>query len=553
MALIYAKGNGNWSSTSTWGGGVLPVAGDEVYTNSFTVAIDTDIDVDRISNDTTPIGVVGCPIPIMTSYTTPSGIVTASSELNTNYAYKAFDKNPNTGWYTNGFNTGWLAYQFPTGKVIKQYSFNSINTSQLPKNFTFEGSNGGGVWDILHTVTNNILLSYNSGVISNSTSYTSYRINITAVGALNNYVNVRFFDMTESTNADVSSYKSAGGVTITGSRNINFSGQGFLTFNTNNTCIINSTSGSTVNFTTSGSGYVLGPNQQRGSNIDLTIISIPGSATVNFTCDLWGFGTGIYNIGYSRVGMMNVNGAATVNVIGNIYSSRTTIYSCPVILLSGSTAKLNITGNVVSDGISRTRSGVSITGVNTVTTIIGNLEGVYGNCVSIVVNGTAQFNHIGTVSILAANSMPAIMCDGDANTAVVKVTSPIINLSNRNAISTHSLSFYNTANIQWTVQDDLGTNKILTTSGGSSGVPLESDVRDGITYGVGSSLTGTLVIPSASNVRVGVPFDDTVGTADLTAQDFFTAIATSTDPIAVRMRNSATVQTVASTIASFDV
>lgn len=42
--------------------------------------------------------------------------------------------------------------------------------------------------------------------------------------------------------------------------------------------------------------------------------------------------------------------------------------------------------------------------------------------------------------------------------------------------------------------------------------PLESDVREGVIYGEGSVLEGSLAVPDPSQVLAGVPTDDTVGT-----------------------------------------
>ena len=64
--------------------------------------------------------------------------------------------------------------------------------------------------------------------------------------------------------------------------------------------------------------------------------------------------------------------------------------------------------------------------------------------------------------------------------------------------------------------------------------PLEADVEQGVGYGPGNIYTGTLV-------------------ASITPQDIFTAIANSSDPVAVRLRNVSTVATTAATVASFDV
>lgn len=53
MANVLAAATGNWSSTATWVGGVLPGAGDVVMANGFTVTINQDITVTQLRTDTT--------------------------------------------------------------------------------------------------------------------------------------------------------------------------------------------------------------------------------------------------------------------------------------------------------------------------------------------------------------------------------------------------------------------------------------------------------------------------------------------------------------------
>lgn len=50
MAKIKAAQSGNWTSTSTWSGGVVPGVGDHAYSNTFTVVIDTNISVEALHN-----------------------------------------------------------------------------------------------------------------------------------------------------------------------------------------------------------------------------------------------------------------------------------------------------------------------------------------------------------------------------------------------------------------------------------------------------------------------------------------------------------------------
>jgi hypothetical protein len=85
----------------------------------------------------------------------------------------------------------------------------------------------------------------------------------------------------------------------------------------------------------------------------------------------------------------------------------------------------------------------------------------------------------------------------------------------------------------------------------SVGNPAVTDVRSGVTYASGA-LTGTCAVPPAAATSLGVPVDNTVGTASLTPQDWFDAIASSPDPVAERLRNVSTVAITAATVAAFD-
>ena len=50
MAIVRAVKTGNWSDTTVWNTGALPTSADDVYSNTFTVTIDTSPTVLSISN-----------------------------------------------------------------------------------------------------------------------------------------------------------------------------------------------------------------------------------------------------------------------------------------------------------------------------------------------------------------------------------------------------------------------------------------------------------------------------------------------------------------------
>jgi hypothetical protein len=103
----------------------------------------------------------------------------------------------------------------------------------------------------------------------------------------------------------------------------------------------------------------------------------------------------------------------------------------------------------------------------------------------------------------------------------------------------------------------------FTTSGGADrtlyspdtfpSLPSTTNVRQGIGFGPSSGLTGTMIVASPSNVRVGVLTDNTVGTGSLTPEDFLNAISASTHPIAVRLKNVSTVETTGDQISSYNI
>ena len=133
-------------------------------------------------------------VPKMTSNTIPSGIVDASSyytSTNTANPYKAFNgttlgDNGWDGWTPIG-TTGWLSYDFGFIAKVNSYSIRPLNfnlgVNRSPKNWTFEGSNNGTVWDVLDTRTNInnwVLETTKYFKIETTAKYRMYRLNITA-------------------------------------------------------------------------------------------------------------------------------------------------------------------------------------------------------------------------------------------------------------------------------------------------------------------------------------------------------------------------------------
>lgn len=143
-------------------------------------------------------------IPTMTSNTSPSGVASASSEVSTKEAFKAFDKSvvASNSWSTYITPTGWLAYEFSTPKTVKKYTVQVENTATYlgrgPKDWTFEGWNGSE-WIILDqqmNITTWSVANKKSFLFANKTAYIKYRINITANnGDTSNYLAIQELEM----------------------------------------------------------------------------------------------------------------------------------------------------------------------------------------------------------------------------------------------------------------------------------------------------------------------------------------------------------------------
>jgi hypothetical protein len=259
-----------------------------------------------------------------------------------------------------------------------------------------------------------------------------------------------------------------------------------------------------------------------------------------------------------------VNASTTINIIGNITNSNAgNTFASTTFFVNAGNPVFNITGNV-SGGSGGTFTGnvgnaiycttsttINLTGNITTNSnpsiffptsgtlnLIGNATG--GTAYPAVFNtgAPATIDILGTTT--SGSGYPAIQ---GLATTFVKVRGNVVNTDTYCAIYAGRVTIDDNVT-SWQFKDSTNTiTRTLYTPGVALGNPAEEDVREGVDYGASLELTGTLAVPTADNVRKGVPIDDTIGTADLTAEDFLTAIEESTLDIAERLRNVATVQT----------
>jgi hypothetical protein len=244
----------------------------------------------------------------------------------------------------------------------------------------------------------------------------------------------------------------------------------------------------------------------KGVGSNANIINITGSSTLNITGDIFAvLGTG--------AGISNTVAVCTLNITGNLISGAANVIN------SNQASTINITGNLTANNL----PAVSLTASPT-TTVVGTITASNSSVGLNQTGGTVTFS--GT-AINASNGVMAIYCP--------------------------NIKLYNANTVEWRFRDELGNVKTLYSAGIALGNPAITNVRSGITYGASLELTGTMIVPSPSNVRISVPTDNTVGTGQLTAADFLAAIAASSDPIAVRLNNVSTVDTSGAQMASYNV
>jgi hypothetical protein len=526
MAIRFASQNGNWSNTNTWDGGLtIPGAGDDVYSNGFTVTLDQDINVGCLNGGTNPQGVPLSPIPNMTNNTTPAGVGQAFAVQNNATAWVVFKKpTPNFSintWTSGVTNSGQIGYQFDTPKNIQRYSwYQNNNPNARPRSWNFEGSNDGVNYVILHTVAlYPSTATYFSPVISNPSSYLYYRINVTAVQTSVAVV-IDYIDMTESTNL-ANGYSANGQFNSNANRTITCTGFGIVRSTSNNVQVVN-IGGS--NTTTTITGNIV---QYIGGRVLNGVITIAGGTnTVNITGDV--YLDSLSTTGQGRLIQSTIS-TNIINIVGNVYGYSTDPNNMRVILHQNI---LNITGNVTNFGGANTTANSIIVG-NTVTTV----HNITGNIIGPTVNGgycvfTGELNLTGNITC-TAGIFP---------------------------LSVQRLRIPPSANMSIRFQDTNNANRFMYTSAQSTGQATESDVRLGIIYGPNNDYTGTCAVPPAGAVSLGVPVDNTTGTAYLSGNDISNAVwdtqttnLNTTGSIGERLKNASTVDTTAATVAAYDI
>jgi len=279
-----------------------------------------------------------------------------------------------------------------------------------------------------------------------------------------------------------------------------------------------------------------------------SVLIVTGNGTLNIVGDISST-SGASGITSS---CLILSSAGTINITGNITGSSSTLTSTGTIV-SSSTGAINITGNVTTSA----NCCIYLSG-GTPLTVIGNVTA--GSLQPSIFNITNASIITVTGIVTAGSVAPAIysafaLTSGYSSSTYVKVSGNVVNTSNNMAIVAPRITI-DTNTSTWLFQISTGGNRTLYAAGVALGNPATSNVRFGTTYGASSELTGTLRVPTATNVLSGVLVDNTTGTLLMTPADFWNYLIASgftANSIGDRLQNAATVATTGGQIASYNI
>jgi hypothetical protein len=238
----------------------------------------------------------------------------------------------------------------------------------------------------------------------------------------------------------------------------------------------------------------------------------------------------IINVGVNNgttAAALNISAGATVNITGNIINS-SPLNQTTSALIANNGCIVNITGDVTSasSGFVNTTAILNTTSACTIN-ITGNVTAGVATALTSTQNSTITV--VGTITA-NTNNVAISMSSGN-----ITISTPCLNATNGvMAVFASNVKIYSSAIASWRFLTDIpATNKFLYSAGVALGNPATTDVRNGTTYGASSELTGTLIVPSPSNVVAGVQTDNTVGTYSTTpaliATEIFTKLLSNSD------------------------
>lgn len=294
-------------------------------------------------------------------------------------------------------------------------------------------------------------------------------------------------NVTGSTSIILSENRVIGG-SVAGANAINYSGNATISFN--NGCILNGGSAPALVLNSGNavinSGVINGGTQSSG----ITNIS-NGSISINNSSISGGGSNGIAISNNTNSGSIVVSGSTLIGGANGATAISNTLTGSVSISNSTITGSNNTTGPAITNASTGT---LSVTSSDMIASAF--VSAIIGGNISAIVNLSGNFyDHW--------QGIPAVY--------VAKWK-----LGIAPTLGQHRFALAGTTDSYYTM---FGSDY------GSFGNPIAANVRTGIVYG-GGNLTGTCAVPAAGSVALGVPVDNTTGTAVLTPAALRAELAT---------------------------
>ena len=557
MATRYRIAAGNWSNVAQWDGGTtLPGPADDVYLNNRATTLDQDVTVLSIQNGSlaSPVIAAGGSLTI----SSPNRAIVANCVCSTTVDLLILTATSGTLTITGNLTRGATGNG---GRVL--HLNNSVGCDVTINGNVFSGAGGANSVGIgVTTSCGNLTVNgtvqgttISLGILFAATGARTLTISTVnpaglSLGSGTGAGHTVVVSNWDNTTAGFSTAQNCGILAgIIASATINKTAS--VTIGTCRGWELNQAAGSgavTLNIA-AGAGDIVAPS----TAVSMISITAGAGVTTNINCrDVLGFTVGSPNnmgVIQQSSGAINTLNVNCRNVLGGTVSH---INNAATICNISASATVNVTLTSPTIGA---RGG--ITGATANVLACCNVSTGVFNLYGTALGGTATGG--GNEGFRNASSGTAFVTKAQSSGSLVNATGAHFGTnqaSNAGFITVDQMEdgaggwpastgrhFIRAAGVNEVRMRNSNNGTIQTLGEVAADYPVETDVRDGVAYDFGA-LTGSLKVPPVGSVALGVPTDNTTGTAALSPTALLGAA------LLTRLENCATVETTGDQIAA---